>query len=200
MSTILRPKHSSTPKRRVFFSFHYNDIWRVNQVRSSHGFFDASIWEKSKRTNPESLKNLIRNKIKNSSVTCILVGSETFGRRWVRYEIARSVIKGNGILSVLINEMSDQLGRTSVKGPNPLDFVGFYNEDGDIFLMEDDGEKWRRYRDYTIPLKLPIRFNIPHRKIIRVSDCYRGIYCFKRENGRKNFPRWIQKAATDVGR
>ena len=42
-------------KRRVFFSFHYqNDIWRVNQVRNSwryqheqqreaEGFFDGSV-------------------------------------------------------------------------------------------------------------------------------------------------------------
>lgn len=104
------PQNSVTKVRRVFFSFHYqNDIIRANQVRNSWrfqkedrriagGFFDGSIWEKSQRTGPESLKTLIREGIKNTSVTAVLVGQETWSRRWVRYEIARSVVKGKVFL------------------------------------------------------------------------------------------------------
>ena len=75
-------------KRRVFFSFHYqNDIWRVNQVRNSwryqkedrrfaEGFYDASMWESSQRKGVDSLKALIREGIKNSSVTAVLVDAD----------------------------------------------------------------------------------------------------------------------------
>ena len=98
---------AATPrKRRVFFSFHHKqDIWRVNQIRNSwryrhesereaEGFYDGSIWERSKGEGDESLKALIREGIKNTSVTCVLAGTYTYQRRWVRYEIARSIVTG----------------------------------------------------------------------------------------------------------
>ena len=102
MSGILSRGILNVPaKRRVFFSFHYqNDIWRVNQIRNSwrfqneatreaEGFFDASLWESSQRRSPDSLKELIRAGMEKTSVTAVLVGSSTFQRRWVRYEIAQ---------------------------------------------------------------------------------------------------------------
>ncbi|MBC6402288.1 MAG: TIR domain-containing protein [Hyphomonadaceae bacterium] len=117
-------------KRRVFFSFHYqDDVRRVNRIRNSwrynhestresEGFFDAGIWETSRRTGPDSLKNLIREGIKNTSVTCVLAGARTYGRRWVRYELARSVIKGNGLLAVKIHLMFDQDRKGSNEYPD----------------------------------------------------------------------------------
>lgn len=102
--------------RRTFFSFHYQpDNWRVWNVRNSwvvkpteqisDGFFDASIFEKSKRESPDALKRFLRDGLNNSSVTCVLVGEETYARRWVRYEIVRSILKGNGLLSVEIHDI-----------------------------------------------------------------------------------------------
>ncbi len=43
--------------RRVFFSFDYNYVWKVNQIRNmptvmgtaAAGFQDASIWEEAKK-------------------------------------------------------------------------------------------------------------------------------------------------------
>ncbi len=64
--------------RRVFFSFHYErDIWRANVVRKSWitkdridaGFFDASLWEEAKTKGKEALKKLVRDGLKNTSVT-----------------------------------------------------------------------------------------------------------------------------------
>ena len=67
MASLFQTVNAPVRKRRVFFSFHYqNDIWRVNQVRQSwrynheytretEGFFDGSIWESSRRTGPDSL-------------------------------------------------------------------------------------------------------------------------------------------------
>ena len=138
MAGLFSAMGAQVSKRRVFFSFHYqNDIWRVNQIRQSwrynhensretEGFFDGSIWESSKRTGPDSLKALIREGIKNTSVTCVLVGSQTYQRRWVRYEIARSVVKGNGLLAVKVHRMGDSQGKVSSEGQNPLDYMGVY--------------------------------------------------------------------------
>ena len=201
-----------TSKRRVFFSFHYqNDIWRVNQVRQSwrynhentresEGFFDGSIWEGSQRTGPDSLKSLVREGIKNTSVTCALVGAMTYERRWVRYELARSVIKGNGLLAVKIHLMGNQQGYVSQEGPNPLDYMGVYNAGGAIRLAEFKNGKWVKYDDYTQAVELPATWLKPHdTNVIRLSR-YARLYCYKSHNGGANFSSWVRQAATDVGR
>ena len=78
--------------KRVFFSFHYQDVidFRANVVRNhkttkheSAGYFDASIWENAKKTSDLALKRLINGELQNTSVTCVLVGTHTFERRWV---------------------------------------------------------------------------------------------------------------------
>lgn len=199
-------------KRRVFFSFHYqNDIWRVNQVRNSwrynhentrlsEGFFDGSIWESSRRTGPDSLKSLIREGVKNTSVTCVLIGAETYQRRWVRYELARSVIKGNGLLGVKIHLMGNQLGYASHEGPNPLDYVGVYNAGGTVRMAEIVNGKWVKYDDYTQAVDLPATWVRPHDTSVIKLSRYARLYCYRSQNGIANFPSWVRQAAADVGR
>lgn len=89
--------------KRVFFSFHYQDVidfranvvrkhWRTKSDRKDAGFFDASIWETAKRTSSLALKRLINSELQNTSVTVVLIGSGTYARRWVRYEIIKSMV------------------------------------------------------------------------------------------------------------
>lgn len=212
MNSLFTSLQIPTTKRRVFFSFHYqSDVWRVNQVRQSwrynheysreaEGFYDGSIWERSKRTGPDSLKNLIREGIKNTSVTCVLVGSNTFERRWVRYEIARSVVKGNGLLAVGIHRMGNRQGYVSNEGPNPLDYMAVYKAGDSIRLAEFKNGKWVKYDDYTQPVTLPATWIKPHdTNVIRLSR-YAGRYCYKEQLGSTNFSSWVRQAAADVGR
>jgi hypothetical protein len=79
--------------RRVFFSFHYErDIWRANVVRKSWvtqdrvaaGFWDASLWQKAKKEGDQAIKRMIDNGMKGTSVTTVLIGAKTSGRRWVK--------------------------------------------------------------------------------------------------------------------
>jgi hypothetical protein len=63
-------------------------------------FFDRSIWGKSKAREPESLKALMRNAVVQRSAICVLVGAHTWQCRWVKYDIARSVIDERGMLAV----------------------------------------------------------------------------------------------------
>lgn len=195
-------------KRRVFFSFHYqNDIWRVNQVRNSwryqheqnrvaEGFFDASIWERSQRTSPDSLKNLIREGMQNTSVTCVLSGSETYARRWVRYEIARSMVKGNGLLVVNIHNLSNQKGYVSNAGANPLSCLGTYRaDDGRILLAELQNGQWVRYLDYTQSITLPTGWMKPHNNNVVPLSNYAREFCYVMNDGVRNFSTWVRHAA-----
>lgn len=212
MSGILGLTGTQIGKRRVFFSFHYqNDIWRVNQVRNSwryqhegereaKGFFDASMWENSRRTGADSLKALIREGIKNTSVTCILSGAETCQRRWVRYEIARSIVKCNGLLVVAIHNLKNQAGYTSRAGGNPLDYMGVYKVPGDrILLAEWKDGKWVRYMDYTEAVTLPAAWRKPTSASVVQLSTFAQSYCYVADDGFRNFGSWVRHAAALSG-
>jgi hypothetical protein len=114
--------------RKVFFSFHYQrDLWRVNVVRNSGtidgisaaGFHDESLWEETKKKGDEAVKKLINKGLEGTSVTVVLIGSQTATRKYVSYEIERSIARGNGILGVRINNIKDKDGRLDPPGLIP---------------------------------------------------------------------------------
>lgn len=114
--------------RRVFFSFHYReDVWRASNVRNSGnfdavsaaGWKDASLWEATKREGDAAIRRIIDDGLKNTSVTVVLIGSNTAQRRWVTYEIEQSMARSNGIFGVRIHRMKDQLGKRSTRGTTP---------------------------------------------------------------------------------
>ena len=133
--------------KRVFFSFHYKDVidFRVNVVRNHKltknnqaGYFDASIWETAKKTSKIALKRLINNELQNTSTTCVLIGSETYERPWVKYEIFRSIYKGNKLLGIHINRIRDKYQKTKTLGNNPFDYIGVeFNSDASKFAFTE---------------------------------------------------------------
>ena len=96
--------------RRVFFSFHYADIMNANIVRNSGqfkpteetGFYDASLWEKAKTEGVRAVQSLIDKGLNNTSVTCFLIGEQTYARKWCKYELKKSLADKKGILGILL--------------------------------------------------------------------------------------------------
>jgi len=123
--------------RRVFFGFHYEkDIWRASQVRNSWvtkpdreaaGFWDAASWEEVKKKGDEAVKSWIRNQLKGTSVTVVLIGTETSERPYVRYEIQQSWEIDNGLIGVYIYNIKDQYLKTEPKGADPFVKMGYKN-------------------------------------------------------------------------
>jgi hypothetical protein len=113
--------------RRVFFSFHYDHVWRVNQLRSmpnivgsaAAGFHDASIWEEAKRKGDAVIKRMIDEGLKNTSVTVVCVTRGTADRKYINYEIDQSLARGNGLVAVQIHELKDRFGQTLSAGAIP---------------------------------------------------------------------------------
>lgn len=144
--------------RRCFFSFHYQDVvdFRANVVRNHNvtkddngGFFDASIWESSKKQGDLSLKRLINGGLNNTTVTVVLIGTETYSRRWVRYEIMKSVERGNAVLGIHINGIRDRYSQVKPQGPNPFEYLGIeISADGKTATPTAwNGGKWVYYDD-----------------------------------------------------
>ena len=188
--------------KRVFFSFHYHDVitFRANVVRNHGafkeseraGYFDASIWEESKKKGDISLKRLINGGLENTSVTCVLIGTDTYQRRWVRYEIFKSFEKGNGLLGVHINGIEDKNNKTFPLGKNPFEYLGVnYTADGKKGeLKEWNGSSWVAYGDLD---------SISYQS--GVGDSYRGkffqlskfykTYDWIANKGSDNFGSWV---------
>src|SRR5262249_35988357 len=128
---------------------------RANVVRQ-HGmtkddaeFFDASLWESTKRNGPVALKRLINDGLDRTSVTCVLIGSETYARPWVRYELLKSFRRGNSMFGVHINSIKGKDQLTKPAGANPFEFVGVtFSEDGRTgTLWEKLNGDWVRYAE-----------------------------------------------------
>jgi hypothetical protein len=189
--------------KKVFFSFHYQDVidfranvvrnhWLTKPDRETAGFFDSSIWEDAKKTSDLALKRLINNGLNNTSNTCILVGTDTFNRRWVSYEIMKSLEVGNHIFCIQINSINGKDGKTKPKGNNPLDYLGFsYSNDGKKINLHDFiDNKWIKYPDlegWTIK-EVP---DVKRNKIYRLSSCF-DIFDWVDDDGYNNFSNWLK--------
>lgn len=198
--------------RKTFFSFHYQpDVWRAWNVRNSRtvkpdnqaeeGFLDSSVFEASQKKGDENLKRFLREGLENSSVTCVLAGSSTWTRRWVRYEIVRSILKGNGLLTIDIHNVKDSNGNVTSAGANPLDAIGLYRANDKIYFAEWKNSQWAKYDDYTAAVSEGDLWFAPPQttSVVQLStQCPR--YDFSADKGRENLSGWIETAARRAGR
>lgn len=163
--------------RKVFFSFDWDDVWRVNQVRNSWvtkgnytsaGFVDSVTIEKVKRKTDKAIKNWIDQQLQGTSVTCVLIGEDTSNSKWVKYEMQKSFKKGNGLLGIYIHNVKDQNGKTTQKGEDPFLELSFNLE---VFF---------EYYEYYY------------------SCC--SYYDWVDNHGHQNLDEWIEKAAKQANR
>jgi hypothetical protein len=193
--------------RRVFFSFHYErDVWRANVVRNSWvthpdietaGFIDAAEFEKLEREGDSAVKKWINDQLTGTSVTAVLIGYETYSRRWVRYEIVKSFDKNNGLLGIYIQNIKDNNGIIDIKGKNPFEYVGVYiSVYGKAKYVEWKNGEWQNFYDYP---DCSLNFD---------KEYWNGrIYYFKHklydwvdDNGYNNFGNWVEESARQTGR
>jgi MTH538 TIR-like domain (DUF1863) len=127
--------------RRTFFSFKYGDVSRamvvrnswVTQGREAAGFIDAAAFEALKKNGDAAIKAWVDDQLDGTSVTVVLVGKDTCGSRWVKYEIEKSVEIGNGLLGIDISKIKDLNGNTTERCgqiPKGYDFYYWNNDDG----------------------------------------------------------------------
>jgi hypothetical protein len=217
-------------KRKVFFSFHYDDIMRVNVVRNAwkidhpdnaltRGFYDGSLWESRKLEGDDAVKRLIREGVEYTSAVCVLIGSGTWLRRWVKYEIARAIIDGRGLLGVHLNSIRHHQTLTPhTRGYDPFEFmaVGRERQAGVGILAVPKyclfekvavpnglaGYKfeWHPYGDYTNSVPLPQWLADPQPGYVTPLSHNAIVYDYIAHNGHQNIGGWIDNAAQLAGR
>ena len=187
--------------KRVYFAFHYQDVidFRANVVRKHNflggveaaGYYDHSIWEEAKKTSPLALKRLINGELENSTVTVVLIGTSTWARRWVRYEVMKSIERGNKVLGVHINSIKGKDQLTKVDGPNPFANLGLQiSADGTRATPTEwtDG-KWVYYSDLD---SFPVNQQPPANRDQHLPlSHWLPVYDWVSGEGYKNFSTWI---------
>jgi len=123
----------------------------------------------------------------------VLIGSETWKRRWVRYEILKSYDRGNALFGVHINNVRDKNKQTFAQGLNPFEYLGFIiSADGKkLAYYEHDGANWKTYQD--LPPKsssFDAQYWNKSYKLSSWVPCYDWVS----EDGYNKFPAWVESA------
>jgi len=211
-----------TAQRMAYFAFDFDDVIRVNNVRQtgkigprvvprSRGFLDRSVWESKNINTDKGLKELMQQASKQSSVVSVLIGTNTYFSRWVRYEIALSVINERGLMAIDLNSINHhQRKAPDPLGVNPLSFMGVYKDgNGSWYLVEkmpvdlangEVGFEWCWYRDYQLAVQRPKYVPESVAGTIIPLSLYTRRYNFMADNGSKNIGFWFDQAAMAVGR
>lgn len=190
--------------KRVFFSFHYKDVsdFRANVVRNHWvtkpdreicGYYDSSIWESAQKQGNIALKRLINAGLDQTSNTCVLIGSQTYVRPWVRYELLKSFKKGNHIFGVHINSIKSKDGQTKIKGPNPLEYVGVSFSDSGLTatLWEKKNDEWVEYNEIDGSASYRVEVDQKYQgNGYNLSNFY-SVYDWVIDDGFNNFSTWV---------
>lgn len=114
------------PRRRVFYSFHYDrDVFRVQLIRQMGVIDDdkpvqPNPWEEVRRHSPDTIKRWINGTMASCSCVVVLIGYQTATRPWVKYEIERGWNEGKGLLGIFLNKLPSMDNGYDPEGPNPL--------------------------------------------------------------------------------
>ena len=168
--------------RVVFFSFDYDDVWRVNQVRNSgafvgekrSGFRDKAEYEQVKRGGDAAIQRWIRKQMRGCSVTCVLIGRNTNASKWVHFEIDESIKHGMGLVGVFIHKLKNRDGRAAAG----------------LFLPDDPLSKH----------ELSAQTNWQQLFPDSASDRYPSYVWEPGRSARNQLGQWIEKAARLAGR
>jgi hypothetical protein len=127
----------------------------------------------------------------------VLIGAHTWEDRWVRYEIARSVERGNGLFAIRISGIADpKTQQRTLSGWNPLAYLGVGKiKGGGYLLFENVNGQWSRYEDHPLPLPKPA--HVPNMSVGYVQPLSVGLheYDYVAQNGSDNLDAWIAEAA-----
>lgn len=102
--------------RRVFISYEGSDRMKAKGFRLLRWnknvnveFQDRHLLDPVDSTNDQYIRQCIREEIRGTSTTVVLVGENTKDSDWVDYEIERSLKEGNGLVAIKVDDsISDE--------------------------------------------------------------------------------------------
>lgn len=193
--------------RTVFFSFHYQrDIMRAQVVKQHYltkgnytaaGFFDGSLEEKAKKDGDDVVRKMINAGLKGCTVLCVLIGKETYTRRWVDYEVFKSIELGMGVLGIRIHQIPDPHQGVDLAGPNPFGYLGYGRKSGELCPMINYKDGWKEAPHQSLITESAAAYLAGTDK--PVLNSIFSVYDWEDNDGFNNFADWIESAAQQAG-
>lgn len=113
-------------KKKCFFTFHYKpDNWRVSQVKQmgaveGQPLLSSNKWEDVEDGGDDAIEDWIADNMSGKDCLVVLVGKNTAGRKWVKYEIKKAWKDGLGVCAIYIHNLKDNDGNQTDKGSDPF--------------------------------------------------------------------------------
>jgi hypothetical protein len=142
--------------RKVFHSFYYaRDSWRVQQVKQmgvveGQPLLTSNQWEEVKRQGDAAIEKWIDMQMSGKSCVVVLIGSQTAGRKWVKYEIKKGWDSKKGVVGVYIHNLKNEQQQTATKGRNPFDDFNVGDKKLSAIVKAYDPQQtiYKSYYDY----------------------------------------------------
>jgi len=112
------------------------------------GVIDGNIpisdndWESITTGGDKAIQKWIDDQLQGKSCTIVLIGENTAGRKWIKYEIEKSWNDGKGLLGIYIHNLKNSDGYQANKGGNPFD---------DFTMKRDDNKLSSIVKSYDPP-------------------------------------------------
>lgn len=102
--------------RRVFLSLSYDDRQQARGVdlmpknpNTDVDFVGRHLLNPVDSTNDSYIKRQVEDQMHGTSVTAVLLGNNTHNSEWVKWEIEKSLERGNGILAIRLKDQDAPL-------------------------------------------------------------------------------------------
>ena len=192
-------------KKRLFFSCHYNDHdelradvvrnhWQAMPGHEIYGRYEPAIWESvTKQGDRHAVQRLIDGGINQANNLCVLIGSDTYDRLWVRYEIFKSFQRRANVVGVHINSIMDGSQETRGKGENPFEHVGVsFSGCGKIAtLWEDVKGEWVEYKGINGSASFAVDVPEEYRDNAYDFSSFYNIFSWVDDDGVNNMNDWF---------
>ena len=76
-------------------------------------------WKSVTRGGDAAIKRWIDSQMHGKSCVIVLIGNQTSGRKWIKYEIQKAWNDGKGLLGIHVHNLQDRNGNQSAKGQVP---------------------------------------------------------------------------------
>jgi hypothetical protein len=161
------------------------------------GFFDGSLEEKAKKDGDEVVRRMINAGLKGCTVLCVLIGKETYTRRWIDYEIFKSIELGMGVLGIRIQQIPDPHKGVDVAGPNPFGYLGYGTKSEKLCPMVKYESGWKDAPYQSLITESAAAYLVGTDKPV-LSSIF-SVYDWEDNDGFNNFADWIESAAEQAG-
>lgn len=101
--------------------------WKGNQPCSDND------WEEVKKGGDVAVQAWIDGQLSGRSCALVLIGKDTAGRKWIKYEIEKAWNDGKGLVGVYIHNLLDASSNQTTKGRNPFE---------DFTMKRDDAKTY----------------------------------------------------------